>query len=282
MNCSDKNNKEYYQIGEAAKLGNISRRALRYYETLGLLLPDFIDDNGYRYYSKHSILKISIIKYLKIMDFSLDEIRNHLNGMCYENMINNFNYLIAKCDECLDDIFDRKTIIDDWKYCLEEACLVLAMKIDTVNVKYMEEKQLIKYPMKFNHDYKSAILDLGFVQFVEKRQNKITGPVMFYFPSIHKRVENTNEIIDGLYIQKYVKKVNEEDLHVVEAGMYANKYHIGSHSTILDSYRDLLEWEKTSNYEIVGPVIERFVADYWSSWDESTYVTELMAQVRLK
>lgn len=41
-----------YKIGELSKLCNMSVKALRYYDSEGLLVPDRIDKfTGYRYYS---------------------------------------------------------------------------------------------------------------------------------------------------------------------------------------------------------------------------------------
>ena len=38
-----------YQIGEVSKIGGISQRTLRHYDELGLMRPDLVGDNGYRY-----------------------------------------------------------------------------------------------------------------------------------------------------------------------------------------------------------------------------------------
>ena len=45
--------KDLFKIGEVAKLFNISVSTLRYYEKLGLVMPEEVDpDTGYRYYSR--------------------------------------------------------------------------------------------------------------------------------------------------------------------------------------------------------------------------------------
>ena len=36
-------------IGEFSRLGRISSRMLRHYDTLGLLCPETVGENGYRY-----------------------------------------------------------------------------------------------------------------------------------------------------------------------------------------------------------------------------------------
>lgn len=270
-----------FPIGEAAKKGNVSRRTLRYYEKMNLIEPDFVDINGYRYYSNETILKIPIIKYLKVMDFTLDDIKKQLTSPDYCIMIKSFDLLLNRCKVDIDEIYNRQEIIKDWKKLLEEACIVLSMKLDDVSIKYLDRKALIKYPITFNYDYPGTILDLGFANFVEAQFNKISGPVMFYFPSINDRIkkEQSGTPVEGLYVQKALKKIEDEHLFYMPAGMYASKYHVGSHKNLVDTYNELLEWEKDSEYKIKGPVFERFVVDCWSTYEESKYVTELIVPI---
>lgn len=59
----------YYTIGEVAKLTDLSKKALMYYEDAGVLTPSMVGDNGYRYYTEEDIKtinKISVLKYFGI------------------------------------------------------------------------------------------------------------------------------------------------------------------------------------------------------------------------
>ena len=42
---------ELYSIGEVSRICNISKKALRFYDQLGVVRPDMVcRENGYRYY----------------------------------------------------------------------------------------------------------------------------------------------------------------------------------------------------------------------------------------
>ena len=42
-----------YSIGEVSKICNVSKKALRFYDKIGLIAPDYISsENNYRYYSR--------------------------------------------------------------------------------------------------------------------------------------------------------------------------------------------------------------------------------------
>ena len=50
----------YMTIGEVAKVKQISIKALRYYEKIGILKPAYCDpDTGYRYYKNEQMLAIA-------------------------------------------------------------------------------------------------------------------------------------------------------------------------------------------------------------------------------
>src|SRR5699024_1704176 len=91
-----------YSIGEVSKKCNITTRTLRYYEKLNLIKPDYVDYNRYRFYSEDAILKINIIKYLKIIDFSLEEIKDHLQSSDFYGLIDVFEKILSKSDDELD------------------------------------------------------------------------------------------------------------------------------------------------------------------------------------
>ena len=69
--------KEYYKIGEISKLYGIGTDSLRYYEELGILHPRR-DSNGYRMYSISDIRTLNILRELRSIGFSMQEIKEHL------------------------------------------------------------------------------------------------------------------------------------------------------------------------------------------------------------
>lgn len=72
-----------YKIGEFSKIVDIPVRTLRYYDECGILQPNEIDNfTGYRYYTDNNVIECEIIKLLKSVNFTLEEIalyRNNLN-----------------------------------------------------------------------------------------------------------------------------------------------------------------------------------------------------------
>ncbi len=65
------------RIGDFAKLFNVSIKTVRYYESIGLIVPAFVDVySGYRYFDFGNIERMQEILSLKELGFSLEEIKN--------------------------------------------------------------------------------------------------------------------------------------------------------------------------------------------------------------
>lgn len=63
------------KIGEFAKLSRLSVKTLRYYDKIGLLRPNGVDEsNGYRYYTEAQLLTVKRIAAFKEQGFKLEQI----------------------------------------------------------------------------------------------------------------------------------------------------------------------------------------------------------------
>ena len=72
---------ELFSIGDVAKLFHISAGTLRHYEQTGLLQPQYIaPDTGYRYYSARQFEALNTIRYLRVLDLPLSQIKDFLHN----------------------------------------------------------------------------------------------------------------------------------------------------------------------------------------------------------
>ncbi|SDH46995.1 DNA-binding transcriptional regulator, MerR family [Sinosporangium album] len=67
-------------IGDFARLGRVSVRMLRHYDTIGLLQPAYVDPaNGYRYYTASQLPVLNRIIALKDLGFTLEQVNSVLD-----------------------------------------------------------------------------------------------------------------------------------------------------------------------------------------------------------
>ena len=80
--------KEYYTAGELAKLFGIPKQTMFYYDKMGLLTPEFVAENGYRYYAMPQYLTLEIILFLRKLDISVPHIKEFLEHRSRDEILN--------------------------------------------------------------------------------------------------------------------------------------------------------------------------------------------------
>lgn len=68
----------HMQIGEAAERVGLSIRTIRHYEEAGLVLPSARSDGGFRLYTEPDLDRLRVVKRMKPLGFTLDEMRDLL------------------------------------------------------------------------------------------------------------------------------------------------------------------------------------------------------------
>ena len=74
----NKINDNLFTIGVIAHKVGVTVRTLQYYDTTGLLVPSQYTQGGRRLYTRHDIIRLQQILFLKSLGFSLDGIRDRL------------------------------------------------------------------------------------------------------------------------------------------------------------------------------------------------------------
>jgi MerR family copper efflux transcriptional regulator len=69
------------QIGEAAERVGLSIRTIRHYEEAGLVLPSARSEGGFRLYTEPDLDRLRVIKRMKPLGFTLDEMRDLLTTL---------------------------------------------------------------------------------------------------------------------------------------------------------------------------------------------------------
>lgn len=126
-----------YKIGVLAKLTGSSIKSLRYYDKIDLLKPIYIDYyTKYRYYDDNSIKRYYLIQQLKEMGFSLQEIKENINYLTDQK-------LLQKKEEHLDNInlLKRKIrAIDHMRLKFNNGQFILGVKELSFKIKTQNNK----------------------------------------------------------------------------------------------------------------------------------------------
>jgi MerR family copper efflux transcriptional regulator len=72
---------ELHQIGAVAKAVGLSLRTIRYYEEVEVVPPSGRTSGGFRLYTDEDIERLRLVKQMKPLDFSLEEMRDLLRTL---------------------------------------------------------------------------------------------------------------------------------------------------------------------------------------------------------
>lgn len=79
--------KGYYSIGELSEKTGLSVHTLRYYDSVDLLPPDYVDKaTGYRYYGTTSFWRAEVIQMFRILDIPLSDLKIIVASSDYQSI----------------------------------------------------------------------------------------------------------------------------------------------------------------------------------------------------
>ncbi|MGI5427744.1 MerR family transcriptional regulator [Streptomyces sp. CA-179760] len=71
---------KHMQIGEVAARTELSLRTIRHYEETGLVVPSARSQGGFRLYTERDVERLMVIRRMKPLGFTLDEMRELLTA----------------------------------------------------------------------------------------------------------------------------------------------------------------------------------------------------------
>ena len=103
-----------FSVSQTAQKVGMTAETLRHYDRIGLVKPYKIDEwTGYRYYSLREIVKLNTVKALRIMDLTLDEIKNILQFDDFTEIIEVLKQAENKADNKIAELNYAKQKIEN-------------------------------------------------------------------------------------------------------------------------------------------------------------------------
>lgn len=123
---------EFFSISDLADEFGVTHRAIRFYESKGLLSPKRL--NGARIYSRRDRARLHIIVRAKSLGSSLEEIRDYLElyGQHGEGRIRQLELSVARSAEMIAELEEKRREIDQQ---IEELRLINAVCRDKIEKK---------------------------------------------------------------------------------------------------------------------------------------------------
>lgn len=137
-------NQKYMTISELAKLRKTTTSALRYYDKIGLLQPDYVDpDTGYRYYTIFQYEKLGTILELRSLDMPIEQIMEYFHDRNFKQSIDILNDYQKRLEEKICMMNTTNKILKKKLQFLES--LQNLGTLETVFISEFEERSMITF-----------------------------------------------------------------------------------------------------------------------------------------
>ncbi len=265
------------KIGDFSKLSQVSIKALRLYDEMGLLKPISVDrSSGYRFYSASQLPRLNRIIAFKDLGFSLEQITNLLNEEVSPEQIRGMLRLKqADLQQQIEEEqgrlmrvaarikqIEQENIMSDYEVVIKKMEPITVASIREILPNYFAIGKL------FNELYQ-YLAPQGFTKFD-------------YDAGIWHDNGYKESDVDGEAVLAVPASVKGSDrIKVYELQGYdaiACVVHHGSYSTLNQGYQHLLAWIENNGYRCIAPNRE-FYIEGGAELDNESYITEIQFPV---
>lgn len=261
--------KRIYKIGDVSKIYNISTDILRYYEKIGLLIPDIRKSNGYRYYSEKQLWKLSNIRNLRKLGVGLKDITRFLNTRSIETTEKMIDFQLEKINFKIGEL------------------LKLQKELQNKKSNIIFFKNYKEYEVPFEKELEQRYIHLTQGEFVEeseinlelkklKDMIKEENDFLFNKNEIGAIIDKNKWIAGDYYSYSGTFVVaDEKTRYLLPKGKYLIYYFKGGYEDMKRHYDKIKVYLKEKGYEVGGNIIEFYHIEMHITENKNEYVTEI-------
>lgn len=271
----EKNFEKYLTTSQFAKMYNINKKTLIYYDEINLFKPAFIKDNGYRYYSIHQGGLFEVIIILKQLGMPLKAIKEYLKNRSIEELKNilieqkeNIEKQVEELNRINNIIKNRLNILDTYKH----------IKIGNMHIEYLKEEYLV---LSNNVESLDEIsIGKKLCKYVsEMYDNKIYNGFCLGAMIKDKNIIEGNYLNYSYFYTKLEKKPNDIEYFIKPKGKYLVFYYEGHWTKFYEVYNIAKDYLIKNNLKISGYSYEEYIVDDAMVKTEEEYITKFMIQI---
>jgi DNA-binding transcriptional MerR regulator len=271
-----------FKIGDFSKLSQVTVKALRYYDEVGLLRPVYVDDfTGYRYYSLDQLPRLNRILALKDLGFSLEQIGRMLNESLPPEQIRGMLRLKqAELQQRVQGEQARLERIEARLRQIEQEGIMTNYEVILKRV----SPQLVAGVRETIPTWEQVgpTLDRNFdavTNHVETHGGTFAGPFLDIWYNKELPSDADLDVEAVAPIQSPVPETDRVKVHTLPGvETVASTIHHGPFATLGQAHGAVMQWAEANGYKIVGPDREIYL-QYKRGGDQNDYITEIQYPV---
>lgn len=279
--------KSYYSIGKVSTLCCVPIKTLRYYDKIGLLVPEYRkDESNYRYYSQDQILTLFIIRKLRLLGIPLKEIHEIVGrrdsaamGKCIQDRLQEIHRTIADLNDQYSEgqaLLERLNMGHDL---LAEGRSNWAT--EGIQVEEIPESTVIfTRRLKKNYKNNDVSVDRWFelFQMASSLKLRAAGPVILTYHN--KPLEQFFQNDCDLEIGIQVNEARSGPEFKIFGGFRAvTALHIGRNDEIIQTHVKAIKWLNQQGYQVSGPISEEYIVSPVDINNEEDHITKVIIPI---
>lgn len=259
----------FFTAGQFAKLHQLNKRTLHYYDDIGLFSPSCKGENGYRYYTYGQSPELESILALRDLGMSIEEIKDYLKQPNTEKFLKIAAQKTKEIDKQIERLTQMKALLRE-----KQDTLIHCKEI------YDGKIEIIQEPKKYLLLTPAATADLAQImthlQAAWMHSAYKTGCGSYI--SLDKVKQGQFETYDGLFTSVASPKKGG-NFQVRPKGTYLCGYCVGEWEKIPAFYLQMLDYATANGIELVGNCYEIGLNEFAISHMKE-YVTQIEIQCK--
>lgn len=267
-----------FKIGEFSTMSRVPVKTLRYYDEIGLLQPEYVDEfTSYRYYGFEQLVRVHRILALKDLGFSLEQVSRLLDEqLSIQSMQEILQMKHAELHTKVQEEQERLARVAARLQLLTQEDMMsdYEMRIKQVDPQLVASVRAVvpSYP------YIRPLFEEVYGYLLQQGVNGGLCAAIYHDGEYRERDVDNEAIV---FLNKSVPEGGRVRIYTLDAATMATTIHHGGYSGLSKAYAALMEWIKTSGYEIVGPEREIYLRGPSTphAQDDKDCVTEIQFPV---
>ncbi len=256
-----------------AKLHEVNRRTLHYYDEIGLFYPLTKADNGYRYYDISQSIDFEYIRMLKELNMSIEEIGTYRENPTPAGFLKIADAKEKELEKEIQKLKNMKTILKKKK---EQIVFCEAMQEQEIRIEACKAERILVYPYDFSEgDISEIFYHMKDMWGIEQIRMGIGS-----FISLDHVYEKNFSKYEGIYTTALNNKAVSNSF-IKEKGKYLCGYQKGTWDKLPNMYQKMLAHAEKNNLKLTGYAYEVGLNDFVISKAED-YVTKIMIKIKEK
>ena len=268
----------YFSTGEFAKLCNVNKKTLFYYDEIGLFKPEIVKENGYRYYSVYQLEVFDIIHTLRDLGVPLKQIKSFIDERNPKSVVKFFEYKTGEIENEIKQLRRKQEIMSNKIKIIKEAEKIRD-NIDNLSIEEQDEEYLVlsKNIDKSKFPYDSEVY-ANHLNYCYNQDLYIGYPLGFI-----KTIDDLYSENDYAYTYYYTKVNKNDGENIIKKpkGKYLVEYLNGSYIDIPGLYKKMLDYVKTHNLELIGHSYEEELINLIAVKDMNDYIIKVSMQIKI-